>query len=123
MSIGKTLCLRLHPGKFAADWTSGVLALYLFWHHALFWAMPLALLEPLISEFVVRRLADIDKFQQSSLGRYSALYMTGTVRVLMSGGYLVMMLGAWERTTWIMGIGFFIALFAMNRGMMFPDVP
>lgn len=121
MSTGKTLCLRLHPAKFAVDWVSGVFSLYLFWQHALVWAVAVTVILPLLSGYFVKRFADMDKFRQSPLGQYSAIYLTGVVRVLMSGGYLVMMLGAWERTTWIIGVGFFIALFAIHRGEIFAD--
>lgn len=116
------MCLRLHPGKFIADWACGAFALYYFWQHQLIWAVPLSVTIPLLSRLLVKRIADLEKFRQSSLGKYSAMYLDGTVRVLMSGGYFVMMLGAWERTTWIIAIGFFIALFALNRGMMFPEM-
>jgi len=42
----KVLYHQIHPLKLITDWGTGLAALYLFWQHALFGALLLALVRP-----------------------------------------------------------------------------
>ncbi len=120
MNAGKVSASQVHPWQLAVGWLSGLIALFLFWRNSLLWGLAVAFVPPTATVLFVLQYADLQKCRESKLGKYFAQNMKPQVQVLRYGGYLVMVLGAWEHQSWIVASGLLILLFAWFRGVLFP---
>jgi uncharacterized membrane protein len=116
----KSLYHQIHPAKLFADWSTGLIALYPFWHHNLLLGLLIAFVPSIISSLVIVRFADLEKYKESKFGRYVRLYMTGAVEAIRFIGYGIMAVGAWVHIVWAIPIGLLIIILAWLHGVIFP---
>jgi len=116
----RSLYHQIHPLKLLTDWSTGLLALYLFWRHNLAPALVIAVVPSAIVSFVLIRLANLERYKESMFGRYVRQYMTRQIEVIRLAGYAVMAVGAWAHIIWLIPLGLFIILLGWIRGLIFP---
>ena len=117
----KTLYHQIHPAKLFTDWSTGLIALYPFWHHNLIAALLIAFAPPIVVSLMIVRFADLEKYKQSTFGRYVRQYMTRAVEALRFLGYGIMAIGAWIHAVWAIPVGLLIIVLAWMRGVIFPE--
>jgi hypothetical protein len=117
----KTLYHQIHPLKLLTDWSMGIIALVLFWQHALFAALAVAFIPSILVSLALVRLADLGTYKQSRFGQYVHKYMTRSMEALRLAGYAVMAVGAWLHLAWLIPLGLVTILFGWLRGAIFPD--
>lgn len=116
----KTLYHQIHPAKLFTDWSTGLIALYPFWHHNLIAALLIAFVPPIVASLIIVRCADLEKYKQSAFGRYVRQYMTRAVEATRFIGYGIMAVGAWIHAAWAIPVGLLIITLAWLRGVIFP---
>jgi uncharacterized membrane protein len=94
----KSLYHQIHPAKLLTDWSTGLIALYPFWHHNLTAALLIAFVPSIVASMVILRFADPETYKQSVFGMYVRQYMTCTVKAIPFVGYGIMAVGA----RWVM---------------------
>ena len=119
----RSLYHQIHPLKLFVDWGTGIVALYLFWRHKLAAGLVIALIPPVIVSFILIRFANLEKYKESSFGRYVHKYMTRQIEVTRLAGYAIMALGAWAHIIWLIPLGLFIIVLGWIRGSIFPKNP
>lgn len=117
----KSLYHQIHPLKLLTDWSTGIVALVLFWRHALFAALAVAFIPSVLVSIALVRWSDLDKYKQSQFGQYIHTYMTRSMEALRLAGYAVMGVGAWIHQAWTIPLGLLVILFAWLRGVIFPN--
>jgi hypothetical protein len=117
----KSLYHQIHPVKLLTDWSTGIIALTLFWQHALFTALALGFIPSILVSLALVRLADLGRYKQSRFGQYVHRYMTRSMEALRLEGYAVMVVGAWFHLAWLILLGLLVVLFGWLRGVIFPD--
>ena len=117
----KVLYHQIHPLKLFTDWSTGIIALYPFWRHNLAFALIIALVPAPIISFILVRFADLEKYKESSFGKYIRKYMTRQAEAIRFAGYAVMAIGAWYHSIWLVLLGLIIILFGWLRGLIFRD--
>jgi hypothetical protein len=116
----KSLYHQIHPLKLFTDWSTGIIALYPFWQHNLALALIIALVPAPIVSFLLVRFANLEKYKESSFGKYIRKYMTRQVEAIRFTGYAMMAVGAWYHVIWLIPLGLIIILFGWFRGLIFP---
>ena len=116
----KYLYHQIHPLKLLTDWGAGVVSLYALWRHELALALVIMLAPPPIASFLVIRFADLERYKESSFGRYIARYMTRTVQAVRLGGMVISSVGAWHRSLLMIATGIVIIVVAGLRGVLIP---
>lgn len=116
----KSLYQQIHPLKLLTDWGTGIVALYLFWQHALITALLVAFVPSLLVSLWLIRCANLDKYKQSRFGQYVRQHMTRWMQALRLVGYGVMAMAAWYHHAWLMLLGLLAILLAWFRGVLFP---
>jgi len=116
----KILYHQIHPLKLFTDWSSGIIALYPFWQHYLVLALIIALVPAPIVSFLLVRFANLEKYKESSFGKYIRKYMTRQAEAIRFAGYALMAVGAWYHVIWLIPLGLIIILFGWFRGLIFP---
>ena len=116
----KILYHQIHPLKLFTDWSSGIIALYPFWQHYLVLGLIIALVPAPIVSFLLVRFANLEKYKESSFGKYIRKYMTRQAEVVRFAGYALMAVGAWYHVIWLILLGLIIILFGWFRGLIFP---
>ena len=116
----KSLYHQIHQAKLFTDWSTGLLALYPFWHHNLLLGLLIAFVPSIISSLVIVRFVDLEKYKQSRFGKYLRQYMTRAVEAIRFIGYGIMAVGAWVHIVWAIPIGLLIIILAWLRGVIFP---
>src|SRR5262245_28329861 len=116
----KSLYHQIHPVKLFTDWSTGLLALYPFWHHKLIVALLIAFLPSILASLIIVRFADLEKYKQSAFGKYVSQYMTRAFEAMRLIGYGIMAVGAWVHVVWAVLLGLLIILLAWLRGVIFP---
>jgi len=117
----KTLYHQIHPLKLLTDWSSATAALFLLWHKHLLAALFVAFVPPPIVSFLLICYADLEKYRQSSFGRYLHRYMTRATEGVRLAGFILMAVGAWYHIVWLIPAGFLVVLLAWLRGLLFPS--
>jgi hypothetical protein len=110
----RVLYHQIHPLKLATDTVTAFGAAVLLWGHHLASGLTLGLLPPLVVSAVLLRWADLERYQNSRLGRYVNSFMTRRVELARLAGMLPLWLGAWWRSlpaitagvVWILGCWF-----------------
>lgn len=114
---------QIHPLKLLTDWGTGILALYPLWKHELLPALIIALIPPAIVSFLLMRFADLEKYRDSSFGKYIQKYMTRQMEAIRFAGYAAMAIGAWVHIIWLIPVGLILILYGWFRGWIFPNNP
>ena len=116
----KSLYHQIHPAKLFTDWSTGLIALYPFWHHNLLLALLIAFVPSILVSLMIVHFADLEKYKQSAFGKYVRQYMTRAVEATRFIGYGIMAIGAWVHAIWVIPIGLLIIVLAWLRGVIFP---
>jgi len=116
----KILYHQIHPLKLFTDWSSGIIALYPFWQHYLVLGLIIALVPAPIVSFLLVRFANLEKYKESSFGKYIRKYMTRQAEAIRFAGYAMIAVGAWYHVIWLIPLGLIIILFGWFRGLIFP---
>ncbi len=117
----KQLYHQIHPAKLFTDWSAGFIALYFLWQHNLVVALIIMFVPSFAVSLLMVRYLDLEKYKQSSFGRYVRVYMTRFIEMVRLAGYLVMALGAWYHVFWLIPLGVGIALLGWLRGVLLPE--
>ncbi|VVB94362.1 Uncharacterised protein [uncultured archaeon] len=75
--------------------TGEIIALYLLWVQNIIMALIMVFVPPIIVSFAITQLSDLEKYKQSSSGKYMQKYMTRRMEILRFIGYAIMAIGAW----------------------------
>jgi hypothetical protein len=116
----KLLYHQIHPFKLLTDWSTGIIALVLFWRHALFAALAVAFIPSILVSLALVRLADLAKYRRSRFGRYVHRYMTRSMEALRLAGYTVMAVAAWLHLAWLIPLGLLVILPGWLWGVILP---
>lgn len=66
----KILYHQIHPLKLFTDLSAGIVALYPLWQNNLLTALLISFMPPMIVSFMHIRLVNLEKYKQSSSGKY-----------------------------------------------------
>ncbi len=119
----KSLYHQIHPLKLFTDWSTGLIALYFFWQNNLVIALFIAFVPSIFVSLMLVRFVNLEKYKQSSFGKYIRQYMTRQVELVRLAGYALMALGAWYHVAWLIPIGLLIILLGWLRGVILPSKP
>ena len=117
----KRLYHQIHPLKLATDISAEIISLYLFWKHKLLVGMLVILVPPVIASTLIMRLANLETYKQSAVGRYIRDYMTPfavTIRIL---GTVITHVGAWNRKPALIPLGLITVLLGWLQGKLLPN--
>jgi hypothetical protein len=112
----KYLYHQIHPLKLITDMGAGFGSLYPLWHHHLAFALVVMLAPPPLISFLLIRFANLEPYRQSPLGRYIAQSMSHAMEAIRLVGMIIVALGAWYQSLWIIFTGCTVILFAWLRG-------
>jgi hypothetical protein len=116
----KVLYHQIHSLKLSTDWLTGLAALYFFWQHDLILGLLIAFVPSILVSIVIIKFVKLEKYAESSRGKYIRKYMTRAMEMLRFGGYAIMAVGAWYHIVLIAVLGLFIIIFAWLRGIILP---
>ncbi len=116
----KTLYHQIHPLKLATDISAEIVSLYLFWKHKLPAGMLALLVPPVIASALIMRLANLEIYKQSVLGRYIRDYMTPSAVAIRVLGTVITHMGAWYRKPALIPLGLMTVLLGWLRGKLLP---
>ena len=91
----RALYHQIHPAKLFADTATALVAIDLFWRHALVPGLIIALLPPLLVSAVLMREADFERYRASPMGAYPRQFMPPWVQALRLFGVGVAFYAAW----------------------------
>jgi hypothetical protein len=86
---------QIHPAKLFADTATALVAIDLFWRHALVPGLIIALLPPLLVSAVLLREADIERYRSSPMGAYLRRFMPLWVQAVRVFGVALAFYSAW----------------------------
>jgi hypothetical protein len=86
---------QIHPAKVFADTATALVAIDLFWRHALVPGLIIALFPPLLVSAVLLREADIERYRSSPMGAYVRRFMPPWVHVVRLFGVALAFYAAW----------------------------
>jgi hypothetical protein len=111
----KYLYHQIHPLKLITDAGAGF-GLYPLWHHHFAFALIVMLAPPPLISFLLMRFANLEPYRQSALGKYIARSMSHAMEAIRLIGMIIVALGAWYQSLWIILTGCIVILFAWLRG-------
>jgi hypothetical protein len=111
---------QIHPVKLATDISTAVVAVLLFWQHALLSGIIMAIVPSVIVTIIIIKWVPLEGCRHSVLGRYIDRYMTSAMRLLRLGGLIVMVIGAWYHVSVLIPLGLVVILLGWLRGILFP---
>src|ERR1700719_2488527 len=117
----KTLYHQIHPLKLATDISAEIVSLYLFWKHKLLAGMLVVLVPPVIASTLIMRLANLETYKQSAMGRYIRDYMTPSAVAIRILGTVITHVGAWYRKPALIPLGLMTVLLGWLRGKLLPN--
>ncbi|MEN3371195.1 MAG: hypothetical protein V7609_3338 [Verrucomicrobiota bacterium] len=113
----KYLYHQIHPLKLITDIGAGFGSLYPLWHHHLGFALVVMLAPPPLISLLLMGFADLEPYRQSALGKYIAQSMSHAMEAIRLIGMIIVALGAWYHSLWIIFAGCAVVLFAWLRGI------
>jgi hypothetical protein len=116
----KRLYHQIHPLKLATDISAEFVSLYLFWKRKLLTGMLVMFVPPVIVSVLIMRLANLEAYRQSALGRYIHEYMTPFAVALRIAGTVITHVGAWFRKPALIPFGLATVLLGWLRGRLLP---
>jgi hypothetical protein len=78
----RVLYHQIHPAKLFADVATALVAIDLFWRHALAPGLIVGILPPLLVSAVLVNEADLERYRSSPMGAYLRRFMPGWVQAL-----------------------------------------
>ena len=91
----RVLYHQIHPAKLFADTATALVAIDLFWRHALAPGLIIALLPPLLVSAVLVNEANLERCRSSPMGAYLRQFMPPWVQALRLFGVGVVFDAAW----------------------------
>jgi hypothetical protein len=91
----RVLYHQIHPAKLFADTATAVVAIDLFWRHALVPGLIIALLPPLLVSTVLMREGDLERYRSSPMGAYLRQFMPPWVQAVRLFGVGIAFYAAW----------------------------
>jgi hypothetical protein len=92
----RALYHQIHPAKLFADTATALVAIDLFWRHALAPGLIIALLPPLLVSVVLLREGDFERYRSSPMGAYLRQFMPPWIQALRLFGVGVAFYAAWN---------------------------
>jgi hypothetical protein len=92
----RVLYHQIHPLKLFADFSSAIIAIDLFWQHALVSGLVIGFVPPVLVSFAIIQEVDLERYRRSGMGAYLRRYMTPTAQVLRLFGALIAFYAAWQ---------------------------
>lgn len=111
---------EIHPAKLAVDIGTGVISIYFFWFQNLVFGLVIVFLPSIIITAVIMKWVNLEKYKQSSFGKYIDKYMTSTIRLIRTVGLVIALVGAWFHIWWLIIAGLLGILLAWLRGKILP---
>lgn len=111
---------EIHPVKLAVDIGTGIISIYFFWLQNLVLGLIIGFLPSIIITAVIIKWVNLEKYKQSSFGKYIDKYMTSTIRLIRLMGLVVILVGAWFHIWWLILVGLVTILLAWLRGKILP---
>jgi hypothetical protein len=101
------------------DVVSAFGAIYLLWEHYLIVGVCIAFIPSTVLSMVLIAKADLEKYKNSTFGVYIRKHMSSkALDWLRFAGFIVMMVGGWNRWIWLVVIGLFIVLYVWMKGLL-----
>jgi len=91
----RALYHQIHPAKLYVDIATALVAIDLFWRHALAPGLIIALLPPVLVSAVLVREADLERYRSSLMGAYLRQFMPPWVQAMRLFGVGVAFYSAW----------------------------
>jgi hypothetical protein len=91
----RVLYHQIHPAKLFADTSTALIAIDLFWRHALAPGLIIALLPPILVSAVLVNEVDFERYRSSPMGAYLRRFMPPWVQALRLFGVGVAFYAAW----------------------------
>ena len=114
----KELYHEIHPLKLFADWSAGLIALYVLWQHEIVLGLVLAFIPSILASLLIIGTVNLEKLRKSSAGRYVKRYMSNSIRLIRLTGNLVMIIGAWYRLLYLIPMGLVVIVLAWSGGLV-----
>jgi hypothetical protein len=111
---------QIHPLKLMVDICSGFGSLVPLGEHHLVLALVVMLIPPPIASYFVMRYANLEPCKQSALGQYILQYMTHAMEAVRLAGMVMIALGGWYHSVWLIIGGIGVVLLGWMRGKIFP---
>jgi hypothetical protein len=92
----RALYHQIHPAKLFADVATALVAIDLFWRHALAQGLIIALLPPLLVSAVLVREENFDRYRSSPMGPYLRRFMPPWVQAVRLFGIGVAFYASWH---------------------------
>ncbi len=116
----KTLYHQIHPLKLATDISAEFVSYYFFWKHQLLVGLLVLFVPSVIASTLIIKLADLETYKQSALGRYILTYMTPSAIAVRILGTVITHIGAWYRKPALIPLGLLTVLLGWLRGILLP---
>ncbi len=115
----KRLYHQIHPAKLFTDISTALISAYLCWEHTLVVAIIVAFIPSIIVTVTLLKVASLERFRDSHLGRYVKAYMDSrTIDTLRLGGFFIAAIGAWYHLVLAICVGAALILFCWSRGLL-----
>lgn len=116
----KSLYHQIHPVKLVTDIGSSLISLYFFWMHDLTSGLLVGIAPGVAVSFFIIQFVNLDRYRDSSIGRYVGRYMTREMQALRAVGQLVVWVGTWYHVLLLIFAGFAMIVFGWIRGRLLP---
>jgi hypothetical protein len=113
----KQLYHQIHPLKLLTDISAEIISLYLFWRHELVAGLVLGIIPSIIVSVIMIKWANLEKYKQSTVGRYIKVNMTPLAVTLRILGTIVSHAGAWYQP-WLIPLGEGIVVLGWTLGLL-----
>ncbi len=117
----KRLYHQIHPLKLATDISAEIVSLYLFWKRRLLVGLLVMVVPSVIASMLIMRLANLETYRQSALGRYIRENMTPSAVALRILGTVITHVGAWFRKPMLIPLGLATVLLGWMQGKLLPN--
>ena len=92
----RVLYHQIHPAKLFADISTALVAIDLFWRHALVPGLIIALLPPVLVSLVLLSEADLERYRSNPMGAYLRRFMPPWVQAMRLFGVGVAFYASWH---------------------------
>jgi hypothetical protein len=86
---------EIHPVKLAIDISTALISIYFFWLQNLILGLTIGFLPSIIITAIIVKWVNLKKYKQSPFGKYIDKYMTSTIRLIRTMGFIAALAGAW----------------------------
>ena len=117
----KSLYHQIHPLKLGTDISAELVSLYLFWKRRFIAGLIVCFIPPMIASALIMTFANLEKYKQSSFGKYIHSYMTPGAVILRILGTIVSHIGAWYRKPTLIPLGWTLVLLGWLCGRLWHE--